>query len=388
MASLILKSAVYTLTLWLGLYLMERNGAKPAMRYAGLGLVSYAVGLAWVTLLGEGTHSVTWVTIAPLVCWVLALRQLFIERPEQPGVDHWVWLAIVATVFFGLGLGLLFLPMQLLPPDWVLLAISVDLLLLGYAIAQLDAADEGEALLPDALRSLLATSLAVMIVGGQVVLVMSIERSSAVGLRLLLASLVTTMTVLVVLAGRIRRLMDRLVFRQNPDLLIQREALQSAAGALPRAKVHHDFLNMDTDEFARLTRRAISYMGRLDRLVSSPLMHLPLIDTQLKASATSLERAALLKALLAESIERLKPQTGEAIGTSDVWHYYNVLYYPYVRGLKPLSRRLVMSELDEDTRLVMDWFRQQVPERTLHNWQNSAATLVAQDLRERMGDMR
>ena len=38
MASLILKTAVYTLTLWLGLYLIERNGAKPALCTRWLGL--------------------------------------------------------------------------------------------------------------------------------------------------------------------------------------------------------------------------------------------------------------------------------------------------------------------------------------------------------------
>ncbi|NDJ55255.1 MAG: hypothetical protein GYB68_19460, partial [Chloroflexi bacterium] len=41
-------------------------------------------------------------------------------------------------------------------------------------------------------------------------------------------------------------------------------------------------------------------------------------------------------------------------------------------------------ELDDDTRHVIEWFRAQVPERTLYNWQNAAAKLVAQDLREQM----
>ncbi len=36
-----------------------------------------------------------------------------------------------------------------------------------------------------------------------------------------------------------------------------------------------------------------------------------------------------------------------------------------------------------DYQEVLAWFRQQVPERTLHNWQTAAARLVAQDLRER-----
>jgi hypothetical protein len=37
---------------------------------------------------------------------------------------------------------------------------------------------------------------------------------------------------------------------------------------------------------------------------------------------------------------------------------------------------------ESDARDVLEWFRTNVPERTLHNWQNAAAKLVAQDLRE------
>lgn len=386
MGLLIFKTLIFGLTLWMGLYVLVRNGTKPAMRYAGMGLVSYAIGLALATLLDEGTPYIRWVALAPLIFWVLAVRQLYIYRPDRPGNRHWVWLAIAATVFFGLGLGLLFLPMQLLSLDWVLLAISVDLLLLGYAIAQLDAADEGEALLPDALRSLLATSLAGLVLGGQAVLVMVIEDNQSAGMQLLLITLVTTAIGLVVLAGPLRRLMDEVVFQRNPELLAQRATLQATADALPRARPAHDFSQMDEEEFTRLTRRAISYIGRLDRLVSSPLMQLPLIDRQLGQidTATSLERAGILKNLLTEGIERLRPQTDEGVGTSEEWRYYNALYYPYVQGLKPLSLRLVISELDADTRLVVEWFRQQVPERTLHNWQNAGAALVAQHLREQL----
>jgi hypothetical protein len=55
-----------------------------------------------------------------------------------------------------------------------------------------------------------------------------------------------------------------------------------------------------------------------------------------------------------------------------------------VVGLKPYSRRAKFyPEVDDTTQLALEWFRSQVPQRTLHNWQNTAAQLVAQDLRER-----
>jgi hypothetical protein len=51
-------------------------------------------------------------------------------------------------------------------------------------------------------------------------------------------------------------------------------------------------------------------------------------------------------------------------------------------GLKPYSRRSDHDGLDSTAQAALDWFTLYVPERTLHNWQNAAAKLVAQDLRE------
>ena len=61
----------------------------------------------------------------------------------------------------------------------------------------------------------------------------------------------------------------------------------------------------------------------------------------------------------------------------------------YARALREFGEDVVhiseVDEFDDDTRAVVEWFRGQVPERTLHNWQNTATRLVAQDLREMMG---
>jgi hypothetical protein len=99
----------------------------------------------------------------------------------------------------------------------------------------------------------------------------------------------------------------------------------------------------------------------------------------------TLERAAELKKVLSESIDRLKPRDGNEFGTSDAWRHYNALYYPYVIGLKPYSLRVDYQELDPPVKSTLIWFQTQVPERTLYNWQNAAAKLIAQDIREQAG---
>jgi len=97
-----------------------------------------------------------------------------------------------------------------------------------------------------------------------------------------------------------------------------------------------------------------------------------------------LDRAHILKSLLIESIQRLKPQGNEWFGKTDEWRYFNSLYYPYVLGIKPYTRRMEKDFLDESSRQVLEWFQEAVPERTLHNWQNTAARMVAEDLRTKM----
>jgi hypothetical protein len=80
----------------------------------------------------------------------------------------------------------------------------------------------------------------------------------------------------------------------------------------------------------------------------------------------------------------LKPDLAENFGTSDAWRYYNALHFPYVAGLRLYSRTAIQDSQDPVNRQALDWFQVYVPERTLHNWQNAAARMVAQDLREQM----
>jgi hypothetical protein len=91
-----------------------------------------------------------------------------------------------------------------------------------------------------------------------------------------------------------------------------------------------------------------------------------------------------LQALLGEAIVRLRPRGQAEFGTTDAWRYYNALYFPYVVGVRPYRRRDEERSYDAVARQALEWFDRQVPERTLHNWQNTAARLIAQELRQEL----
>jgi hypothetical protein len=296
-------------------------------------------------------------------------------------------LIMAATLFFTLGAGLLVFPFAGLPRSWLLIAIGVDLILLGLAVAMLDAFDEGETLWPDFLRSFDYSLLNVLLFGGLVGLAMFGGMGVTFAMLALLLAVIAAAMATQIFADPLQIALDRLAFARFPHLWHARAQLRAAANALPRLSDSVDFDNLDEAEFIRLTRRALSHWSDLPRLSASPLTHLPLIEARLAARHApdnTLERAAELKMLLAESIARLKPRDQGDFGASEAWRYYNALYFPYVVGLKPYSQRGEVNGFDPATHQALAWFQTQVPERTLHNWQNVAAKLVAQDLREQL----
>lgn len=163
----------------------------------------------------------------------------------------------------------------------------------------------------------------------------------------------------------------------------KRAAQRAEDSAAQRLDATLDLLDVPLAEFERLTRRALSQMGNLPKLASSPLTRLPMVSQRLAQNGQpdgTLIRASELKTVLTESITKLQPRDEGEFGTTDAWRHYNALYFPYVVGLRPYSRRAFHNEDYQD---VLVWFRSQVPERTLYNWQTAAACLVARDLRER-----
>jgi hypothetical protein len=445
---MLIALVAFAIAWWLGLYLLARDARKPVLLRAGLGLLGYALALAATVLQAAGSwqelfaRAHTVLVFVPALLWSGAALLLLPDPWREPLDRAWrrvllpvtlallalfallgapdgalfvalvavvivplgavlglllrTWhagvlpgaarLAAVATLFFGLGLGLVLLPLGLLPPTLALAAIGFDLVLLGLAVAVWDAFEEGQALRGDMLRSLLEAEGAALLFGGQVALAMAFGAGSGFTMIALLLATVAAAVVAQVWAAPLKGLLDYLAFPNAAGLRQARAELRASEAALPRVRLDPELAAMDADEFARLTRRALSYYGDLPRLAASPLTRLPQIDERLVARGAPdqpVERAVELQALLGECIARLKPRDGSqaGFGTSDAWRYYNALYFPYVAGVRPYRRRERDDALEPAARQALAWFDAQVPQRTLHNWQNAAARLVAQELR-------
>jgi len=376
---------VYAFTLWLGAYVIERAGAGAGPRYAGLGLVGYAAGLGAVV---AGLSAARPVALAVAPLWGLALFHLWRGAGDLARGRRIALLGYLGAVFFALTAALMWLPVRWLSAPTLLLALSMDVTLMGVAVVWLHTTDAGEGLWRDAARSLLLAGAGAGLLGGQVALLMTADLPTE-RVQFTLLGVVGTVVLAVVFGGRAALLLDWLLY--PVEVTTQRAALQQAADNLAHTDPAYDLFAADPDEFARLTRRALGHMTRPGKLVASPLLALPLIDTHPAAADgvdTALERAGVLRALLTDQIEKLRPVPDTPPGVTDEWRHYNALYFPYVAGVKPYSTRLPLSDLDADTRAVVEWFRAHVPERTLYNWQTAAARLIADDLREQMDSSR
>ncbi len=384
----------FSLALWLGAYLIGRNPRDTRLLLAGAGLIAYAVALALDALANSAEPSQAAallrlqqpILFLPMVCWAILLLLLLrggnlhsrIQAHPKP-----LALLIAITIFFGLGAGLLLLPFEALPHDWLILAIGFDLLTLGVVVAFLDAFDLGESLLPDFLRSLVYAICLALLFGGQVVVGMRLATGVTLPMLALLLGVIASAEIVVIFATPLQRLLDAIALVRFPAVRQRRDDQRVSAEADLRRSPTLDLLQLDEEEFTRLTRRALAQMGNLPRLAASPLTHLPQLDSQLDHRDDTLARAKALRALLVESIVRLKPDSAEGFAATDEWRFYNALYFPYVAGLKPYSRRNDYAQsTDSAERQAIDWFRSTVPQRTLYNWQNAGAKLIAQDLRE------
>jgi len=438
-----LSAVVFTLSWWLGLYLLARDPRKPVLVLAAIGLTSFASvvaldavrvvsgsdvlssvevylvtvpGIAWFAVLLEMSRpSDTWrgraTEIALVVCvaavaffgaamagnvdgplrmghWVMfaavslsslgAMVKAVLVKPPQPVVTF----VVLATLFFALGNAILIIPLGLVPSWLALASTGFDVALLGVAVAIGDAFDEGQALRADMLRSFAATAVVALLFGGQLLIGLAVS-GQVTALTVLLFTSLGIAIAINVLADPLAGLLDRLAFSRSPDLRADRAALRRTEAALPLRSAN-PLDGVDDDTFARLTRRALGHYGDLSKLIASPLTALPLIDERLAARGAPdqpLERANELKALLADRIARLKPRDGGDFGTTEQWRHYNSLYFPYVVGVRAYAQNATASGLDPVARQAWQWFVTEVPQRSLHNWQNAAARLIAADLR-------
>ena len=456
---------LFALVFWFGLYLISRELTSPRLRFAGLGLVSYALGWA-CTILSPYTSTpalevtlarVGWTLFAlPASFWTGAIITLLPDdvplrarltriwlysilpvtalcillsigtslvfdgttSTPQPGFASLILSTLVLlpfvvvfclawpvlrslrpnparVVFLVTSLllisstGLFLLSQTALPHIWILLLLGADLFTLGVALAVVDTYERVESLLPDLFRSFDFSFGAALLFAGQVVLVILLGTGLTFPLLALLFTVLATSIAMQMFSNPLAALLDALAFFNFPQLQKTRAELRAAASAVPRVNQTLDLQALDDSEFARLTRRALSQFGDLSRLASSPLTYLPLVETRLAerhAKDDVIERAIELKALLSESIARLKPRQKGDFGTSDEWRYYNALYFPYIAGIKPYRRRAQHGDTDPIVQKASEWFRTTVPERTLHNWQTAATKLVAQDIRIRSAE--
>lgn len=448
-----LSAVVFTLSGWLGLYLLSRDPRKPVLVLASIGLCGFAlvVALDAVRTLTSAQHGPlsqveVYLVAVPSVAWFAVLIEL-----SRPG-EHWrarardllliaavaaltllgaalagsvegplraghvlmfavisvstlgamaaalrrarpvpvgrsgLGIAVVATLFFALGNAILIIPLGLVPSWLALASTGFDVVCLGVAVALWDAFDEGQALRADMLRSFAGSMAVAVLFGGQALIGLAVTRDdhgAQTVLGVLLFSSLAIAIAVQVLADPLAGVLDRLAFSRSPALRADRAALRNTGAALPLRSTD-PLAEVDDETFARLTRRALGHYADLTKLVASPLTALPVIDERLAARGAPdqpLERANELKAVLADAIGRLKPRDGGDFGTTEQWRHYNSLYFPYVVGVRAYAQNATASGLDPVARQAWQWLVTEVPQRSLHNWQNAAARLIAADLR-------
>jgi hypothetical protein len=414
----------FALTWWLACYLVGRDPGRPVLWRAAGALTSYAVAVAAWTAAPDSAVAQILLCVPALVWAGTAVGLLPDELPERRQIDRgWLVLSAVflvtvaalpaegrlvslapllgglvllwrfgdqvrprmlpaavsaAAVLYGLGMVALLGPVDLGTPGPILAAMALDLLLLGYLVAVADAVDSGERLLPDLRRSAVGAVVAALFIGGPAALTMlaGVSRPVVVLQFVLVAAVMTYAG----LAGPARRGLDRLAFVHDDRLRLDRAALLLLAEALPRRRERHHLIALTEPEFHRLTKRALDNFGDLGRLLRSPLIDLPTVDRRLtgRGAEKPLARAIELRAVLQESVARLKPPG--LFGTTDEWRYYNALHFCCVRGLRPYDRRPQTDGLDRDARRALEWFRRYVPRRRMREWQAEGARLVAERL--------
>lgn len=157
----------------------------------------------------------------------------------------------------------------------------------------------------------------------------------------------------------------------------------------------------DTKAFQGLVRRAITGIKSPPQLAQSPLLALGLVEQRVAQSEQPdhrLNRMAALRELLIEQIVALQPSDQEGSVVSDAWRFYNVLYYPYVRGTNRKSALAEARRLERERQRngqtspseveqVLAWLAD-IEEDTFYKWQRRASDTIATQLWEQNEQMR
>ena len=373
---------------------LERNGSedesigKPSFLRTGLpatliaALLLYSLPVFWdqgtARPSSAGLFLLSLSFALPLAAGLYSLARI---SKSEAAAFVGVRAALVVTLFFTLGSGLLLFPLSIIDPAWLHIAVAGDFALLAVVIARLDAFNLGERLLADFFRSLTFSMGLAALFGGQVGFIIAISTGPTLPMLALLHLTIFAALFVSVFTDELQYLLEkRLPDRGQPANFnyraVARAAIKMHPGSTPSG--------LDEKGFYRQTRRALSDFGNLPKLVTNPLIYLDAVSARLNAHGlpdSPLDRARVLKTILTAAVMRLKPTGAKLIDETEEWRFFNSLYYPYILGLKPYRRRATYSDLDENSRQALNWFNSTVPERTLYNWQQAAANLVAQQLR-------
>jgi len=292
------------------------------------------------------------------------------------------WMRMAGFAYTG---GMVILLTGLISPRVAFTLFVVDVAVFGLGAIAYDALSEGQALRYDLSFTFIKIALVMAVIvapwGAALLAVDVWTVEFALAMFVSLAAVAGGITLLEDLEG----LVDRALFKSNR--LETRDALRTLMlNAARQPEMTRAITALDHEEFIRLTRRALSHMPNLPRLASSPLAEMQIVRQRLDEEANALERARELRQILAECIDSLRPED-RAVGTGDEWRFFNALYYPYVAGISPYKRNLFTETLDDDTTTVVRWFQTTVPPRTLYNWQNRGAEMIADILLEREQQM-
>jgi len=190
-----------------------------------------------------------------------------------------------------------------------------------------------------------------------------------------------------------RALLDRLFF--TPVVREERAAARAYTTALATqpAGPHPDLATRKA--FDDAVRRALTHLSDPTKLATTPLLNLVVVGRGVADQGLEdnrLNRAAVLKEVLLELLDGLRPGDGSGSVTGDAWRFYNCLYYPYVRGIGRRRAPTVLRQLTErrkrdggsrgDLERVLEWLLQ-VDEDTFYKWQRRGSDTIAAALRER-----
>jgi len=207
---------------------------------------------------------------------------------------------------------------------------------------------------------------------------------------LLLAGLITASDAL---QDTGRALLDRLFF--TPVVREERAAARAYTTALATqpAGPHPDLATRKA--FDDAVRRALTHLSDPTKLATTPLLNLVVVGRGVADQGLEdnrLNRAAVLKEIVLELLDGLRPGDGSGSVTGDAWRFYNCLYYPYVRGIGRRRAPTALRQLTErrkrdggprgDLERVLEWLLQ-VDEDTFYKWQRRGSDTIAAALRER-----